>query len=69
MNLSEKHLKLLHKLSKSWLDHRRLGYDEKVIEDDLLENIMHIGLNVEDALIIVDEIKMRVKWGFDCCPN
>lgn len=69
MNLSDKHLKLLHKLSKSWLDHRRLGYDEQVIEDDLLENIMYIGLDIEDALIIVDEIKQRVKWGFDCCPN
>jgi len=69
MNLSDKHLKLLHKLSKSWLAHRGLGYDEQVIEDDLLENILGIGLNVEDALIIVDEIKQRVKWGFDCCPN
>tara|TARA_R100000231_G_C5227772_1_gene135622 strand:- start:33 stop:242 length:210 start_codon:yes stop_codon:yes gene_type:complete len=69
MNLSGEHVKLLYKLSRSWLDYKKLGYDDKVIEDDLLENIMHIGLNVEDALIIVDEIKHRVRWGFDCCPN
>ena len=69
MNLSGEHVKLLYKLSRSWLDYKKLGYDDEVIEDDLLENIMHIGLNVEDALIIVDEIKHRVRWGFDCCPN